>query len=226
MRTGSTVFFAAVMMFNLSGCSFLIPMTGDYIKKDFTVVTVMDLHSVDKGSEVVVVLKNGRRLNGKYLGLKYFSESEYAAKYNIFQKSKLDQVILPELGDTVTVALYPEVKHSGEFLGFNYGYQGVICLRPLSDRDSVKIDLEKARYVENNTGHSIRGTTLRELMMNSRIPCLSGITIQSDSLEITLGADEINRIEVSTAEKRSLELFISLLYFVGIGFVTWFFSTL
>jgi len=215
---------AVMIMLNFNGCSYIIPMTGKFLVKEFMVVTVMDLQNIDKGTEIIVVHYNGRKFYGKYLGRTFLSEIEYRSKYDNFRKNKVERIILPELGDTVVVALYPEKNYTGELLGFDYGYTGMICLRIESSGDSVKLDLERVRYLDAGDSHRIKGTSLRELASNSRIPCLTGFTIQADSLEISFGVEEVRWIEVSTAEKKSIELLVSLISVVGLGSVIWLFS--
>ncbi len=218
---GLIVACTAGTILNLSGCAHLNTGNGNYTDKDFVIITASDLRYVDRGSQVIVILDDGSKVHGKYEGLKYFPSSEYEERYYNYRKSIPDTVMLPAIGDYIEVVIYPDKRYNGEFIGFNYGYPGLICLRMTSSGDSIRIDLERVRYVDIGNGSIIKGTALRSLIATESIPCLTAITIQTDSLEVMVGMNEVRWIKLSVAEKKKLELLFSLLYFAGFVLVSW-----
>lgn len=141
-----------------------------------------DFESFKRGRKIYVVLNDGRSFKGWYRGLEDIPEEEYAEKYNKCLELLKDEIVLPALGDTISLSFETSGQDEEMIFG-GFGHKSIKST-PFEEPDSNKLKAENDGTVKSisfGDGNVIETETIRDLIRKDKIPLLSAIGF-SDTL--------------------------------------------
>lgn len=176
--SGLIAFLFAIVIFQLCGCSHII----EVIEVTDEIVDLVDLldgpdnpqqiiimpyevNTIKRGTPIVVILKSGVRVKGKYLEPVLFPGDEYAASYAKCRAQIKEEIVIPELGDTVTLIDKTGKQHELEFLGFD-------CGTVLTPR-KANVYMESIKNIMDSRGNIIEIEAVKKLISDGKIPLLT-----------------------------------------------------
>ena len=181
------------------------------------IISLSELEALKPGTRIVVILKTGVLVSGKYAGLSLVPTEEYAESYAKSREQNKEEIMLPELGETVTVITETGKQYEVEFLGFDYG---TILLRfeKVGKTRSSKENIRLIKNIVDSRGNIIELETVRKLISEGKIPLLSsGIIAKSKVGPTQINWEDIYQIEV---KKKGMPLGARLaLVAAGVGLI-------
>jgi hypothetical protein len=181
------VFTAAVVAPGCTAIGFGIGLHIDNSHKNPDTVEGWQIQRIEKGTWVKVSLQDGSEVGGSFNGLS-FDEKEYAQRYEQRQK-QADGVVLPSLGDTITVRS-PEGKTTvGRFDGFGFAS---IAFQPESSSPLLDVSFEKVSAVSFADRESLSGAQLQTLRGKGALPLRSRMAVRDARIPV----ESVSLIEV------------------------------
>jgi len=169
------------------------------------IISLSEVEALKPGTRIVVILKTGVLVSGKYAGLSLVPAEEYAESYAKSREQNKEEIMLPELGETVTVIRETGKQYEVEFLGFDYG---TILLRfeKMGKTRSSKENIRKIslliKNIVDSRGNIIELETVRKLISEGKIPLISsGIIAKSKVGPTQINWEDIYQIEVKKKKK-------------------------
>jgi hypothetical protein len=153
-----------------------------------------ELSTYKPGTNVRIFLIDGTLLHGKFLGVEPLPEEEYAEKYTRCREKLSEEYLLPEIGDTITITTIhnPEKPVDCEFLGFDGGKMEI---KGIGFTKAELISLNEIQTIRNRQGEEMDPEILNRLMIESKIPFLSAVSLQIEQGNIMVPTDTIKKIE-------------------------------
>jgi hypothetical protein len=201
-----TAIMVAVVIFQLSGCSAIIDgisvagdmasLKKDAAKKKYIIILPSAVHTIKPGTRIYVLLRSGAGVRGKYLEFVRVPAEEYATSYAKCREQIKEEIVLPELGETVTVITKTGKQHEREFLGFDYG---TILTRVgrMGKTRTFKENIELIKNIVDSRGNIIGVEAVRKLISEGKIPLLSsGIIVKSKAGTTQIAWEDIYQIQV------------------------------
>ena len=135
-------------------------------------------------------------MSGKFDGLARVPPDEYAESYAKSREQNKEEIMLPELGDTVTVITKTGKQHEFEFLGFDYGTI-LTRVEKMGKTRTTKSNIGLIKNIKDSHGNVIAVEAVRKLISEGKIPLLSsGIIIKSKVGPTQINWENIYQIEV------------------------------
>lgn len=192
---------SVVGTFLLSGCSligFTVGAIVDGSKPDRDSIAGQQvIENIELGDSVEVVLVNGGLLEGVYIGVDTFSVTEYDQTYNEASSQIEDDIILPEVGDTVTLTINGYLSKA-QFLGFGHKY---VLAKRQGDRRISMIDLDNLTSITNTRGNSVKAKIVKNLLHDGRLPsALPALLIKDGQTTARIPIDSLKFISVETSK--------------------------
>jgi hypothetical protein len=195
----------AVVICQLSGCSHLIDaisVTGDVAgpkkatKQKQIIILPSAVHTIKPGTRIYVLKSSGAGVRGKYLELVRVPAEEYATSYAKCREQIKEEILLPELGETVTVITKTGKQHELEFLGFDYGTI-LTRIERMGKTRTLKENIGLIKNIVDSRGNMIGVEAVRRLISEGKIPLLSsGIVVKSKVGRTQIAWEDIYQIQV------------------------------
>jgi hypothetical protein len=154
---------------------------------------------IHEGASIEVVLEDGR-LRGSFEGIERLSPGSYAEKYAIASAASADEILLPSLGETVSVSLDRGdgmvVAFDCEIESFDPGVMAVLTPHANTARD---VDLYQLETITTPRGDAVTGEELRAADAGRRIPHRSALVVamsEGEGGRVVVPVDEIVRVVV------------------------------
>lgn len=207
-------FLFAIVIFQLSGCGHvdiveiievvenveaiveLVDLINDEDNQKQIIIMSSEVHNIKPGTPIVVILKSGVRVQGKYLKPVLFSAEEYAASYAKCRAQMKEKIVLPELGDTVTIVDKTGKQHELEFLGFD---NGTVLTRKETMGKTRKAKAYKGsiKNIVDSRGNIIGIEAVEKLISEGKIPLLTwAIITKNKSGRTQIALEDIYLIQV------------------------------
>lgn len=171
------------------------------------IISRSEVEKIKPGTSIVVTLNTGFLVSGKYAGLSLIRAEEYAENYAKCREQIKEEIVLPELGETVTVITKTGKQHELGFFGFDYG---TILIR-VEGMGRTRIASENISLVKNivdSRGNIIELETVRKLISEGKISLpSSGIIIKQKAGRTQIAWEDIYQIKV---KKKGMPLFAKL----------------
>jgi hypothetical protein len=162
----------------------------------------MNIGSVRIGSKVTLIMKDGFRLDGKFLGSDYLSMDKYKQIYQNARYYLIREIILPEIGEIMTLHPRPDNKpYKVTFLGFDYYH--LMVETEIRD-EPFKIPLTNFEELVDDKGNILAADMVAKLISESKIPLLTTVSLQTDELTRQIRVDEIREFRIKTSKKGKL----------------------
>lgn len=173
----STLLLVVFLLSQLNGCSLVGLGIGSIIdqhnSQKVTPVSKSKLEGVRQGSQFIVTLDNGDTLHGTYCGFERISQLRYSKLYAERRGQKPEGILLPELGESITITNTQDRESKYEFLGFGYKH---IFVTSSGKAKSSKIPLGTVSKLSDSNGNVITGRIIRKLISETTIPIFSAIS--------------------------------------------------
>ena len=124
---GLSVFVVITAVLYFNGCSFIGYSIGkkmDNSKPDFIAIPGWELETIKEGTQIDIILNNGTLVSGEYAGFGSEPTDEYTLRFTESQEALSEEVVLPNLGDTIIVTMNDGREYTVAFAGF--GQESVI----------------------------------------------------------------------------------------------------
>jgi hypothetical protein len=159
-----------VLLF-LDNCTVLLTAIGtteDRITPDIAdTISVNELEKIRVGSQIIVNLKDGNYVCGKYAGIDTIPNEKYDEEYAELQKQMPEGSFLPSIGDTISFISKYGSQNDIKFLGFIENYI-VLSLIQLYRPENLK--LEYLIKIMDKHGKETDGEIIRKLISEGKIP--------------------------------------------------------
>jgi len=155
----------------------------------------LDLEAFKSRRKVIIYLSDGSRLKGRYYGLENIPKEEYAEKYTKCLELLKGEIVLPALGDTISLSFTTSEQDEAVIFG-GFGHR-LIMTAPVEAPDSNRFMLEYVKSISVGGGSVIETETIRDLMHKGKIPLLSAIHFR-DTLanKKLIPIDEIEMLKI------------------------------
>lgn len=160
------------------------------------IISLSEVEALKPGTRIVVILKTGVLVSGKYAGLSLVPAEEYATSYAKCREQIKEEIVLPELGETVTVITKTGKQHEREFLGFDYGTI-LTRVERMGKTRTAKNKMGLIKNIVDSRGNIIELETVRKLISEGKIPLISsGIIVKTKVVPTQINWEDIYQIEV------------------------------
>lgn len=174
----------------------------DGSQPDEITYSIMNIESVQNGANVTLILMDGFRLNGKFLGFDHLSSQKYEQVYQNTRFHLIRDVILPEVGEVITIYTRSDNKpHKGTFLGIDYRY---LIVESESQDKPFKIPLKNIKKFVDDKDNTVTAEVVMKLVSENRIPLLTTVSLQTEELTRQIRLDEIREIRIKTSKRGKL----------------------
>lgn len=172
-------------------------------KKHYPISGDIELIPLKPGTNITLHLKSGAKMKGKCISFVWTQTEGYANHYAKAKDLIKDEVILPALGEKITIvkktwtARRSETSRikEAEFLGFDYG--GISIWESGRSKPTV-LPLDSIQSLSDQEGHIVNTNLMRRLVSKQKIPFLSAATIRLESKyrEVRIDLADVYLIEV------------------------------
>lgn len=206
----------ALMLITSMGCSLLglgIGAISDASKPKQTTLLGMAAETVNPGAAVELTLKDGSRRNGKFVGIKHVPVENYEQAYNRSREQRPAGVLLPALGDRITVVTRPSAAKEPEkfwqvdFHGFDHD---VVRMNTKVGKERQGWALSSVSKIIDPQNNEISGETITKLLATGQIPVLAvPVVAVQEAKELTQTAvDQIQQIQITNKRNGKLTGFL------------------
>ena len=169
------------------------------------IISYSELAALKPGTRVVMILKSGDRVSGKFSKYTIVPSEEYAEIYSKSREQLQEKIMLPALGETITIITKRRGQYEREFLGFDYG---TISLRKKGKAKYKKMNVRQIRNIKDSRGNIIGVDIIGKLLSEGKIPLLSsGIVIENKIGPTQIGWEDVYQIQV---KKKGMPMFAKL----------------
>jgi hypothetical protein len=211
VSTVLALFAATLMVLQMNGCcilGFTVGAISDAKKPDSEAIPGWEVSTIKPGTKIGISLRDGTEISGKFRSLEQTSTAEYTSRYEEIRGQQPDGLILPTIGDTITVISKSGDQFVGEFCGFDYE---VMCIRLPRMTEPIKGNLDLVSSIIDRRGNVVEMGTIRKLTSEGEIPFLSEIVLQSEGWsywselgEVRIPLDKIYQIQVPVKKRGAL----------------------
>jgi len=150
------------------------------------------LDSIEAGSFIRLVQRDGTSREGIFAGIKKYSSQRYVREYDSSLLASDYSGLRLNLDQRVIVRT--SVKdHVGRFRGID---RGSLLLQDAERSDTCTLPLNAVLAVEAAEGEILVGDTLRQLVLEGRICTMSSVVISADAQSLLIPTETIERIVV------------------------------
>ncbi len=231
----SMAFFIVYLSFEFSGCSLIglgIGAIKDGHEPDNTTATNSQLWFVQPGQNVSMVLRDGTVLKGSYGGIQPVPKDDYGRKYEETCAQNYGSIALPRLGEKVIFAGNdPTDQYECEFAGFDLG---LIMIKNIEKNTISGVSTKRYPTFKNSQGNLIDVKALDAMMLEGKIPFVSGAVMKIGSNQKVIPVEQISEVRIPNKKHGKLIGFligagidavviyaISTTNFIGGGWFKW-----
>lgn len=209
------ILLVAASLLQLNGCTLIGLSIGsgiEYPKDECLLIPGWKVGAITPGDEIHLMLNDGEQVSGKYLGINPVPQERYAEMYAKFRKEKSEELILPELGENITIVMKSGIQAERELVGFYHQYLAtelqeekdsvlalasyMMSVRRLQEKTTGPVRLTKVDRVISSRGDIVEGESLQKLAKSGEIPFLFAVTIEGLMGATQVPMNEIYRIQV------------------------------
>jgi hypothetical protein len=199
------------ILLSQSGCSVVGFGTGcliDASKPDSLIMRGDQVLNAKIGKDVVVLLKSGETVEGKFGGVRLLPEEEYSNEYNAYCDRISDSLYLPHYGDTIDIVVASGQKLNRRFAGFDYrisslkptgehAVQGFISLYHLDASIKDRIYLSEIERIIGSKGAYVERASLDALLYENELPILSFAIIHNSEYSREIALNRIDYMKMA-----------------------------
>lgn len=204
---------AVVIIFQLAGCSIIsfgIGTAIDDSKPKQVTIPDREVETVTPGTAIDILLKDGKQISGKYAGIGFLAEEEYADSYAKSREQLRNEIILPELGDSINIVVFGTGRQQPvKFSGFYYqGIQIKSMIGPYTTARSLVMPIDQFSSIVDSRGDVLEAEIVKKLITEGKVPLLSAIIVQNKTGKETIAMDQVDQIQVPTKKHAALTGFL------------------
>jgi hypothetical protein len=198
----------------LSGCTaamFTLGAISDSQAPKEKTIPGSQIGSVKVGNKAFVFTNQGTSFNAIYQGLIAYSQPEYARLYEQAKTSNPEAALIPSLSDRIIIKSGYGNIDKVNFFGFDYRYhksyspsriqndaQSYLIQVSSSDKGIRKqLPLTKIEWVINQNGDTLKGSSIRALILNNQLPTNNSAEFKVGSKITSIQFAQIDSVRVS-----------------------------
>jgi hypothetical protein len=193
------LFLSSQLIFQYSGCTLIglgVGAIRDSRKPDFQSKPVEDSLKLKKGNQMILILRDGRKLTGKYIELDKLPYTEYLNRYHEFRNKETNASVLPLLGKITATLKTTKEKVDIELTGFDYDG---LWLKKIEWPNPIKhpydlffaiVDKQGKKFNENAIDN------IKSMSSNIELPIVSAIKIEILSDEQLVALNDLSEIRL------------------------------
>jgi hypothetical protein len=194
----------------VSGCASSGPQTGvgapNTDNKPST-IPGWQVESVERGCRIVLTLRDGTSVAGKYRGLGDVPDAAYAARYARSREENRPNLLLPSLGPGLRVTFVsitaspfrfaPGGEAELDFLGVES--RGLRVRHP-GLKKVTNVEFARVARVVDSEGQALEGAVLQRLAATGKVPIVTEILVDTPQGKTRVPFESVNQIEVGAKE--------------------------
>jgi hypothetical protein len=169
----------------------LVASTADGTGPDSGSIAKFNMEEIKTGTPITVHMKDGSKERVKFVGVDSIPFEEYSAKYAKSRENLPDSIILPNLGDTITLALESWGREKVRFFGLGHNY---IIISPISDSSIKKVNLKIIEEIYDNNGNEF---VIHDIISQSYTPLSSKIIVENQRKMEEIDINEVENIQLN-----------------------------
>lgn len=208
--------FCLIGILCIAGCTIIglsIGAISDASKPKQVTLPGMSAETVKPGVTVELTLKDGSRRSGKFVGIKHVPVENYEQAYNRSREQRPAGVLLPALGERITVVIRsstakePEKFWQTDFHGFDHD---VVRMNTKVGKERQGWALSSVSKIIDAQNHEIAGETILNLLAAGQIPVLAVpvMILQKAKESTTVAVDQIQQIQITNKRNGTLTGFL------------------
>jgi hypothetical protein len=184
-----SLFLISLLFLQFNGCTALGLYAG--LRRDARQLkefnqTTFELHNLNPGTSMYVMLANGDTISGEFLRLDTMVVDDYAALYEKTRQSVLSEIRLPQLYDSISIN--QNRFYRTNFLGFDYG---CIKLKKRKDNSCTRMNLNDIIFICKSENNCIKNEELRKIIARGEFPLLSDLVLSRENTEVKIPAEKL-----------------------------------
>jgi hypothetical protein len=197
----------------LSGCTatmFTLGAISDSQAPKAMTIPGSQIGSVKTGKNVNVFIDKDTSFDAIYLGPINYSQPEYARLYENMKTSNPNAALIPGLSDRIIIKSGYGNIHKAIFFGFDYRYQKSYSKSPgkkdirsyfiqvssLDNGIQTHLPLSNIDWVINQNGDTLKGSSIRALILNNQIPTYNSAGFKVGSQTTSVQFAQIDSLRV------------------------------
>jgi hypothetical protein len=188
-----SVLFSSLVI--LQGCSTIIlsmAFSSDEKKKNYA-DNLTELLLLEKDKPYKLTLKTGEKDSGIFMGFKKFSEDEYRLRYSISRIELQDSLLLPDLGDVLTISK-DEKSKDVRFKGFDANYVLIEVENQKGPRQ-LSYPYLRSSLIHDSHNNIIELSQIEKFIRQRKIALLSATSFETKNGIRRIPLDEISRAD-------------------------------
>jgi len=180
----------------LGGCASSGPRTGVSARGTDDKANTMpgwQIESVEGGRPIVLTLRDGTSVAGKYRGLVDMPDMAYAARYARSREENGPNVLLPRLGPGFRITFVSGGERQVDFLGVES--RGLRVTDPGHKKVS-SVEFTRVARVVDSEGQALEGAVLERLALTGKVPILTEILVDTPRGKTLVPFESVTQIEV------------------------------
>jgi len=189
------------VMWFCAGCSVVGLSIGhwyDSSRPPATVTEWDEIVTARQGSPIVLLLRNGETVEGRFDGFSELPDSDYASLYEEMEQSIFITRYVPGVGDSVSCTLLSGAAIAARFVGYDWGY--MLLSLPVAGQHR-KIPLTQIDHVTDDLGNRVDGDTLKNYVDWGELPLIRTICVQTDTGAVTVMPHEVSKVMAGLPER-------------------------
>jgi hypothetical protein len=190
---------ALLMILQANGCSVIGLVGGgisDLSTEKTRPVAGWDLKTVKAGTRLILLLKDGSEITGRFIALHRRAPMEYASEYVQFRGQQPEGIYLPALGDTVTIVTVSGRMIDTEFAGFDHN---TVLVRALDKTEPTRTNLDLIDSIMDKEGRSLGQEKVKSLVASGDAPFLSALSLSGSEETVQVPLNHIQQIHIQRA---------------------------
>ncbi len=195
MRKVLLIIFFYLQYLSIVGCTLIGFTAGSFVddsKPEYYTCKVSEIDRIEKGSEIEITFKNGRKIFAELLSIEQNTFKHYDSTYQEFKISEPN--LLPLVGDTIQIFRKSKsgvINVPGIFIAFDYN---AMRYKPLGSNSINYVRNNRLNYIEYKNNKQIQSINSNIDSLN--VPLLSELIIQSNDNQHPISLAEISEIKI------------------------------
>jgi len=166
------------------------------------------IDSVETGSTVTIIKRDGTTVKGDYSGVRKRPAKMYSKGYNLALTESDYDGYLPKLGEAAAIVT-PQSSFEGLYLGVDRNF---VIVQLKNEADTIGVCLDSVEVIGGANGQHLQGPELRQLVYSATILSKSYVLMWADRQTVAIPYEAVDSVAVNVSKAGTLTGFL-----VGLG---------
>ncbi|UCD05385.1 MAG: hypothetical protein JSV98_09750, partial [candidate division WOR-3 bacterium] len=193
---GLSVFVIIAAILHFSGCSYIGYSIGKRIddsRPDSIAIPGWELETIKEGTQIDIILSNGTIVSGEYAGFGSESADEYAVRFKERREALSEEVVLPNLGDSIILSMDNAKEYTVAFAGFG---RDSIIIQSLVSTVREEVALSIVERITDTKGNTLESAVIRALILENKIPYRTTVLIKEGAKITSVALDMVKQVQI------------------------------